>query len=212
MNFDVDAYLGAVSRSVSELEYDGKPARAITLTRTFKTSVADLWDAVTNSERLPRWFLPVSGELKLGGRYQLEGNAGGTITKCDPPHLLFLTWEFGGQVSWVEVRLGAENDARSRLALTHIAPADEYWEKYGPGAGGVGWDLGLVGLALHIAGIAEPLDETAFFASPEGGSFIAASSEDWGRAAVAAGTDPEQASAAVKQTTDFYMGVASEEA
>ena len=212
MNFDGDAYLGAVTRSVSELEYDGKPARAVQLTRTFRTSVEDLWDAVTNRERLPRWFLPVSGELKLGGRYQLEGNAEGTITRCDPPHLLFLTWEFGGEVSWVEVRMGAEDDSRSRLTLTHIVPVDEHWEKYGPGATGVGWDLGLVGLALHLSRVgAEPFDEAAFFASPEGRAFIAGSSEQWGRAAIAAGTDPEPAEAAAKQTTAFYTGGASEE-
>src|SRR2546430_11475309 len=29
--------------------------------------------------------------LKLGGRYQLEGNAGGTIEGCDPPKSFFAT-------------------------------------------------------------------------------------------------------------------------
>lgn len=213
MNFDVDTHLGAVTRSVSELEYEGKPARAVHLTRTFETSVDDLWDAVTNHERLPRWFLPVSGDLELGGRYQLKDNAGGTISRCDPPHFLFLTWEFGGQVSWVEVRLEGEDDARSRMTLTHIAHVDEFWETYGPGAGGVGWDLGLLGLAFHIAGIEdESFDEAAFSASPEGRAFIVGSSEAWGRADVAAGADPEQATAAVKQTTAFYTGEASGEA
>jgi hypothetical protein len=71
---------------------------------------------------------------------------------------------------------------------------DEHWEKYGPGATGVGWNLGLVGLALHLSRIgAEPFDEAACFASPEGRAFIAGSSEQWGRAAIAAGTDPEPA-------------------
>jgi uncharacterized protein YndB with AHSA1/START domain len=56
----------------------------------------------TNPERIPRWFLPVSGELKEGGRYQLEGNAGGTITRCDPPHGFDATWEMGSDMSWIE--------------------------------------------------------------------------------------------------------------
>ena len=57
-------------------------------------------DAVTSAERIPRWFLPVSGRLELGGRYQLEGNAGGTIRRCERPSHLGLTWELGGDVSW----------------------------------------------------------------------------------------------------------------
>ncbi|MCY4616493.1 MAG: SRPBCC domain-containing protein, partial [Chloroflexi bacterium] len=108
MEIDIAGYLGAVERSVSELEVEGQPARAVTIARTFATTVDDLWDAVTNGERIPRWFLPISGELALGGRYQFEGNAGGTITECERSSLLALTWEFGGDVSWVEVRLSED--------------------------------------------------------------------------------------------------------
>ena len=68
----------------------------MTLTRLYDTSVDDLWDALTSKERIPRWFLPVEGDLKLGGRYQLKGNAGGTITACTPPNHFAATWEFGG--------------------------------------------------------------------------------------------------------------------
>jgi hypothetical protein len=39
----------------------------------YPASQSDLWDAVTNADRIPRWFLPVSGDLRLGGHYQLEG-------------------------------------------------------------------------------------------------------------------------------------------
>ena len=84
MNLDVECNLGAVERSVSVLHRDGKPARAVTLSRSYETTIEDLWDAVTNGERIPRWFLPISGDLELGGRYQLEGNAGGVITACEP--------------------------------------------------------------------------------------------------------------------------------
>ena len=93
MNFDFDACLGAVTRTVAALERDGKPARAVTLSRTYATSIDDLWDAVTNPERLPRWFAPVEGDLKPGGRYQVVGNAGGTIPACQAPRLFDLTWE-----------------------------------------------------------------------------------------------------------------------
>ena len=87
MGFDFESHLGAVERSVSSLERDGLPAGAVTLSRSYATTVEDLWDAVTNGERIPRWFLPISGELELGGRYQLEGNAGGVITACNAHHI-----------------------------------------------------------------------------------------------------------------------------
>ena len=61
-----------------------RPARS-PISAVYDTTLDDLWDACTNAERIPRWFLPVSGELRDGGRYQLEGNAGGTIERCDPP-------------------------------------------------------------------------------------------------------------------------------
>ena len=104
MDFDVEAQLGAVDRSVSSLGRDGQPVRAVTLARRYSTTVEDLWDAVTNPERIPRWFLPIGGHLKPGGRYQLEGNAGGLITACERPSHLALTWEFGEDVSWVDAR------------------------------------------------------------------------------------------------------------
>lgn len=44
--------------------------------------IEDLWDEVTNPDRIPHWFMPVSGDLEPGGRHQLEGNAGGVIEIC----------------------------------------------------------------------------------------------------------------------------------
>ena len=167
----------------------------------------DLWDAVTNSERIPRWFLPVSGELQLGGRYELEGNAGGIVEECEPPCRFAITWEFGGDVSWVELSLTNGEGGLVCLTLTHTAHLSDHWNTYGPGAVGVGWELGLMGLSLHIAHPDEPMpDETAFAASPDGRAIIQGSSDRWGQAAVANGTDPEAASAAAMRTTAFYTG------
>src|SRR4029450_4047811 len=80
-------------------------ARVVSISQTYDTDIDDLWDAVTNPEHIPRWFLPVSGELKVGGRYQLEGNAGGVIERCEPPRSFAATWEYGGAISWIEVTL-----------------------------------------------------------------------------------------------------------
>lgn len=209
--FDLEACFGVVTRTVTELEREGKPARNVTLERFYDTTPDDLWDAVTNPERLLRWFAPVSGELKVGGRYQIKNNADGVITECVPPHFFSVTWEFGGGLSWVEVRLVADGEDRSRLTLSHICPIDDHWRKFGPGAVGVGWDLALVGLAFHLsARDAERMDENAFGASTEGKSFMADCSEAWRRAAVIAGENPSWAEDAAKQVTAFFTGSGSQ--
>ena len=213
MDFDVENHLGAVKRFASSLERDGQPARTVILSRVCPTTVEDLWDAVTNGERISRWFLPVGGELEPGGRYQLEGNAGGVIVACERLSRFALTWEFGEDVSWVEVRLAAAEAGRARLTLTHTARLSEHWGEYGPGATGVGWELALLVLALHITQPTEPKpDEADLATSPDGKAFIAGSSEGWAQAAVAAGTEPDAARAAARRTTAFYTGESPEPA
>jgi uncharacterized protein YndB with AHSA1/START domain len=198
----------AVTRTVVLRERDGQPARVVVASRDYDTTPDDLWDALTSAERIPRWFLPITGDLRLGGRYQLQGNAGGTITGCEPPKKLALTWEFGGMLSWVELRL--QPLARgTRLELEHVAHVpDELWAQYGPGAVGVGWDLGLHGLAVHIStGAAmNPAEGMAWLGSPDGKVFVRGSSEAWGRASAAGGTDAEAATAAAARTTAAYTG------
>src|SRR6187551_453237 len=170
MEFDIPRQIGAVTRKVETRLHEGQPARVVVAARTYDTTVDDLWDAVTNKDRIPRWFLPVSGDLRLGGRYQLQGNAGGEITRCEPPRHLALTWEFGGEVSWVTVELTG-NAGRTHLELEHIAYVDDArWAQYGPGAVGVGWDMTLMGLDRHLASGAanDPQAFMAWCGSDEG--------------------------------------------
>ena len=207
MNFDFNCHLNAVERTVSSQERDGNPALANTLSRSYETAVEDLWDAVTNGERIPRWAMPISGELELGGRYQLEGNAGGRITACKRLSHLALTWEFGGELSWVDVHVSDEGAGRARLTITHAARHSEHWDTYGPGATGVGWESALLGLAFYLKRPNDPKpDELAFVTSPDGKAFITGSSERWGQVAIAAGADPDDALAAARRTTAFYTG------
>ena len=208
MKFDITSQLGLVHRAVVDRERDGKPARAVVASRTYDTDIEDLWDALTRPERIPRWFLPISGELRLGGRYQLQGNAGGEITRCEPPHLLSVTWEFGGDVSWLEVRLSTDPNGGARLELEHTAHINELWGKFGPGAVGVGWDLTLFGLGLHLATGADN-DPQAFMAwtmSDEGKQFMRSCSAAWGRADIVAGADEADATASAGRTAAFYCG------
>jgi uncharacterized protein YndB with AHSA1/START domain len=208
MQIDVPAFLGAVTRSVEERERDGKPVRVVIASRRYDTGIDDLWEALTSPERLPRWFMPVSGELKLGGRYQIQGNAGGTVAECAPPRRLALTWEFGAQVSWVTVDLVAEGDGATRLTLEHMAPIDPHWETYGSGAVGVGWDLSLMGLARHVAS-GQPRNQPeveAWLASDEGKTYIRGCAAGWAEAEAAGGEDPAKAQARAQATAKFYTG------
>ena len=208
MQIDVPGLIGAVTRRVEDRERDGKPVRAVIASRAYDTDVDDLWDAVTNPERIPRWFLPVTGELRLGGRYQLQGNAGGTITECEPPRRFAVTWEFGGGMSWVTVTLAPEGAGAARLTLEHMAPVDPHWETYGAGAVGVGWELGLMGLDRHLASgaAADPAAAAAWSASEEGEAFIRGSAAGWGDAEAASGEDPAKARARAETTAKFYTG------
>src|SRR6478752_6119540 len=111
---DVTDQISAVRRTLGTRTLDAGEARVSTISQAYDTDINDLWEACTTAERLPRWFLPVTGELKLGGHYQITGNAGGTIERCDPPNSFAATWEYGGEVSWIEVRLSAEGTDRTR--------------------------------------------------------------------------------------------------
>ena len=147
--------------SLSTLDHRGQPARALTAEQTYDAPATDVWDALTNAGAAARaGSCPVEGDLRVGGRYQLVGNAGGTVERCDPPRSLAVTWEYGDLVSWVEVDL-AEADGATTLVLRHIAHPDERWERYGPGAVGIGWDMSMLGLALHLA-TGEDNDADAF--------------------------------------------------
>jgi len=207
MEIDIASVLGLVRRTVRHFEKDGKPAAAVTLTRLYDTDVDDLWDALTSVERIPRWFLPVDGDLQLGGKYQLRGNAGGTITACTPPTHFAATWEFGGGVSWIDVTVAPER-GKARMTLEHTAIIEDHWNQFGPGAVGIGWDLAITGLARHLASGA-PVDQAtamAWMSSANGKTFMSQSGEFWRAADVASGEDPVAAKTRSDRTIAFFRG------
>jgi uncharacterized protein YndB with AHSA1/START domain len=180
--------------------------RTMTLRRRYDAGVADVWQACTDPERLARWLTPVSGELRPGGRYQLAGNASGQILRCEPPRLLVVSWEApGGQpVTQVAAELTPAGDGTD-FELRHSGPVDPaFWAQFGPGAVGVGWDLALFGLALHLAGAERP-EQVAGPPSAAYRDLVTGSGLAWQAAAEAAGMPPEQAKAAADRTAAFYL-------
>lgn len=75
---------------------------------------------------------------------------------------------------------------------------------------GVGWEMGLQGLAWHLESAApvDPAEAAAWTASDEGKRFSRDSSEGWYEAAVAGGEDPAVARARADRTTSAYTGTA----
>jgi uncharacterized protein YndB with AHSA1/START domain len=126
---------------------------ALVIRRVYHATRDELWDAITDPDRLVRWFLPVSGDLREGGRFSLEGNASGEIVRCDKPNEIALTWEMGGGTSNVWLRLSPV-DTGTLLELEHSpVPAEiipnASMETWGLGAG---WEMGLTALGDYLAG------------------------------------------------------------
>ena len=206
MTIDPVATAGLVTREVRSGSRDGAETKIAIARRTYSTDQADLWDALTNADRIPRWFLPVSGNLEPGGRYQIEGNAGGVIERCDEPESFAVTWEYGQMMSWLEVTLTPTGDGTT-MELAHEAHVEpDLCGQFGPGAVGVGWDLALIGPGQHIETGApvDPVEGAAFATSPEGAELVRRAAADWADAAVGDGDEPDAANEAAKRTVAFY--------
>jgi uncharacterized protein YndB with AHSA1/START domain len=207
---DVRQHISTVRRALGTRTLEAGEARVQTISQVYDTDLDDMWDVVTNPSRIARWFVPVEGELKLGGHYQLTGNAGGTVTSCEPPRGYAATWEFGEMVSWVEVRLTSEGPDRTRFELEHVAHVDEeMWQQFGPGATGLGWDSGFWGLAKHLSdptGVPDNADVASWLASDEGKAMLRGSADGWAEAEIAAGGDPADARRHADTSYAAYTG------
>lgn len=191
---DIAQHLQATQREVSIRKESGAAETvAVVLRRTYHADVEDVWDAVTDPERVRRWFMPLTGDLRVGGDFQLEGNAGGSILACEPPSRLKVT--FGGPDSVVELRLSADGASGTVFELDHEVPL----EMAGSGAGalfvGPGWDGALLAIGLYLAGeVAD--DPVAAASSPEAQEFSRASVFAWVAVVEQSGTaDAEQVQA-----------------
>ncbi len=101
-------------------------ARVAVFTRSYATTVEDLWDACTNPERLRRWYVPVTGELRVGGSFQQVNMGSGTILECDPPRRLRLSLGSIG-ADEIEVRISAgPDDGTATLEIQHATTLDSH--------------------------------------------------------------------------------------
>jgi uncharacterized protein YndB with AHSA1/START domain len=184
---DIASQLNAIDRTVERLpaaDGAGERVRAL-MRRGYDAPVGDVWDAVTQPDRIKRWLMPISGDLRAGGSFQLEGNAGGEILSCEPPRLLRVS--FGGPTSIVEMRLIPQGDDDTVLELEHTVPIEMAQSGAGALYVGPGWDGALLGLGLYLRGEAVG-DPVAAAGSPEVLEFSKGSVSAWAAVVQDSGT------------------------
>jgi uncharacterized protein YndB with AHSA1/START domain len=195
---DIANQLNAIHRRVEQQPpADGSGERvSVLLRRSYDAPIGDVWDAATQPDRIKRWLMPISGELRVGGNFQLEGNASGEILTCEPPRLLRVT--FGGPTSIVEVRLTAQGDRDTVLELEHTVPIEMAQSGAGALYVGPGWDGALMGLGLFLRGEAVG-DPVAAANSPQAQEFSKQSVHAWAEVVKDSGTaTAEQLAAATE--------------
>lgn len=210
----VTAIVDAVSRAV---ELERRPDR-VDVTTSLRTVLADspaqVWPELTDPARLARWYGPVeiTGDADAGIEFSTVGGAHGRVITAEEPHLLRLTWEYGGHEDELEIRLDPEDDGSSRLRLEQVSSVPlAVFESYGPGATALGWDIAVLGLvsrtdAWRDLRLAVPAPDPAWLASAEGTELVRAWSIRWAAASVAAGTEEDLARRAEAGTTQAYGG------
>lgn len=153
-----DASLWLVQRSMRDREIPQGLARAAVLTRRYEAAIEDVWNAITTPDRIDRFFLPLSGDLREGGTYAFEGQAGGRILTCEAPRLLRVEWVppgCRGDADQVELRLTADGPDATWLELEHASVADVFQidpdaETYSPA---LGWEAPLHFLGEYLRGV-----------------------------------------------------------
>jgi uncharacterized protein YndB with AHSA1/START domain len=195
---DVQSQIDAIERDVARRQGRAGEEVAVLISRTYDSAITDVWEALTDPDRVKRWFMPLSSDLRPGGTFQLEGNASGEILECEAPNRIRAT--FGGPTSILELRLSPEGESRTRLDLEHTVPIEMAQSGAGALYVGPGWDGGFVALGLYLRGeVAE--DPVAAASSPEAIELSKRSVEAWIEVIRQSGTaDAEQIESAAQMS------------
>lgn len=124
--------------------------------RTYDAPVEDVWSALTDPDRMARWFGRWSGDPASGAVEVLmsaEDDATPervTIDECDPPRRLAVTLA-SADGPWPLVVALTEQDWRTSLRFTHLLA-----EPYNAGSVGPGWQFYLDRLGAVLDGAPVP--------------------------------------------------------
>jgi uncharacterized protein YndB with AHSA1/START domain len=108
----------------------------------FDTGIEDLWGALTDPDRLARWFGEVEGELSQQGEFRariaLAGERTGRVEACEPPQRLLVTMRDPGrqpgqpEQTVIEAQLMAEG-AQTKLVWEERGMPVNLLPAYGTG-------------------------------------------------------------------------------
>lgn len=126
----------------------------LTVTRTFRAPIGDVWASVTESERTARWFGPWKGDGRPGGtiQFQMVQEEGapwseGLIEVCEAPERLVVQTSH----AHLELQLSTVEGGTELRLVHHMAGPDGIGE-YGPG-----WEFYLDALAASREGVQLPV-------------------------------------------------------
>jgi len=128
----------------------------------YDTGIDDLWSALTDPERLARWYGQVEGDLRPGGEFRVYIEAAdiestGRVEVCDPPRRLVVTtretdesYRRGQGVppfdQAIEVTSTADGDQTILVIEVRGIPLDKI------AFYGAGWQIHAENLAAYVAG------------------------------------------------------------
>jgi uncharacterized protein YndB with AHSA1/START domain len=155
---DIVREVEAINRAVGSRRVPAGEGRSVVLRRRYDAPIEDVWDACSDPDRLKRWFLPVSGDFRVGGTFQIEGNASGEILRCQPPRLLAISWVYGDNPA---------DEAVPDAAALEQSPEARRFIVLSSTAWGAALEAGGVATAEEAAATVERT--TAFYAPDPGG-------------------------------------------
>ncbi|MGH3913621.1 MAG: SRPBCC family protein [Pseudonocardiaceae bacterium] len=131
-----------VTSPPGEVRNDADGGRTLVFHRRYPCPIEDVWSAVTDSERLARWFGSYQGVGVVGGTVALTMNAeedtgGGPstvhIVECEPPRRLVVEIPENETASWrIALTLSPEADT-TVLLFEQIVPSEMNLADVGPG-------------------------------------------------------------------------------
>ena len=179
MSFDANL-VDDTERGIGTRRIAAGEARTIVMRRRYDAPVEDVWDACTNPDRMRRFFMEPTGDLREGGSFSFEGNASGEVLRCEPPRLLRVTWVYGDRpVDEVELRLAPGDDGGTVLELEHASVTTQVElggrmvdpllndAETGIWGMGAGWELGLIALGSYLRGELPDAGPAAIEESPD---------------------------------------------
>lgn len=151
-------HLGGTHREIGGRRIAAGDARTILMRRWYGAAIGEVWHSCTDPERVARWFMRPEGDLRVGGRFVLEGGAGGEVRRCEPPRLLAASLVYGSRpADEVELRLapqagGTVLELEHASVTTHVEVGGRMVDVLlnDPDSGlwglGAGWEMCLVAL------------------------------------------------------------------